>query len=51
MCCLLDLTPANNELLGDLKAGGSFGSTDQEMIKFRIQRGGDRQKARLQPRT
>lgn len=40
MCCLLDLIPANNELFGALEPEGSLGGTDQEMIKFRIQRGG-----------
>lgn len=37
MCCLLALIPA--ELFGDLKAEGSLGSTDWEMIKLRIQGG------------
>lgn len=36
MCCLLDLIPANKELFGDLKAEGSLGCTDREMIKFGI---------------
>lgn len=39
MCCVLDLIPENTEIFGDLKAKG-LGSTDQEMIKFRVQRGG-----------
>lgn len=52
MCCLLDLMPANNELFGALKAEGSLGGTDLEMMTFRIQRGeGDRQRAGLQPWT
>lgn len=40
MCCLLDLTPANKELFGDLKDEGSLGGTGWEVIKFSIQRGG-----------
>lgn len=39
MCCLLDLTPANKELFGDVKDEGNLDGTGWEMMKFRIQRG------------
>lgn len=43
--CLLDLTLANKaELVRDVKAGGSLGCSNHEIVDFRIMRGGEKSK-------
>lgn len=45
---LLDHILANkDELVGNLKAGGSLGCSDHEMEKFRILQGGNKAKSRI----
>ena len=45
---LLDLVLMNKEgLVEDLKAGGSLGCSDHEMVKFRILHGGSRTISRV----
>jgi len=41
---LLDLVLTNRGLVEDVKAGGSLGCSDLDMVKFRILRGGSRAK-------
>jgi len=45
---LLDLVLTNKEgLVEDVKVGGSLGSSDHEMVNFRILRGGSRATSRI----